>query len=36
MLENDPLRTAKGIMCGCLLSIGIWLVIIFIGYMILY
>ena len=36
MLDNDPLRTAKGIMCGCLLSIGIWLVIIFIGYMILY
>ena len=35
-MEEDPLRTAKGIMCGCLLSTGMWLVIIFIGYMLLY
>ena len=34
-MEEDPLRTAKGIMCGCLLSTGMWLVIIFIGYMIM-
>ena len=31
--EDDPLRTAKGIVCGCLLSTVIWLVIIFIIYM---
>ena len=36
MPEEDPLRTAKGIMYGCLLSTGIWLIIVFIGYMILY
>ncbi len=35
MPEADPLRTAKGMACGCLLSIGIWLVIIFIVYMIM-
>ena len=34
--KKDPLRTAKGIACGCLLSTGIWLIIVFIGYMLLY
>ena len=36
MQEEDLLRTEKGIACGCLLSTGMWLVIIFIGYMLLY
>ena len=35
-MEEGPLRTAKGIMYGCLLSTGIWLIIVFIGYMLLY
>ena len=35
-MEDDPLRTAKGIACGCLLSTGIWLIIVCIGYMLLY
>jgi hypothetical protein len=34
-MEEYPLRTARGFACGCLLSTGIWLVIIFIGYMIM-
>ena len=35
-MKDDPLRTARGIARGCLLSTGIWLIIIFIVYMILY
>ena len=35
-MKDDPLRTAWGIARGCLLSTGIWLIIIFIVYMILY
>ena len=34
-MEEDPLRTAKGIMCGCLISTIMWLIIIFIIYMIM-
>ena len=35
-MEEDPLRTARGIARGCLISTIMWLIIIFIGYMILY
>ena len=33
--KGDSLSTARGFVYGCLLSTGIWLVIIFISYMIM-